>query len=113
MATKYVTAKQLLERGLVITEDEHNVPNLDAMPEGEVRKFFNRYKDPTPRQAARLVGKKIHFTSAIPIAKQLAEYARMKSAAMRMRRKGDIANATLYEDSLDYLYKKLPAELRW
>lgn len=88
-----------------------NIPNFDAMDKDELMTFWFKYAHATRVQAEDLVGdRRKGFTV---IAKQVANYAANKGAAVSCRLKGDIVGAQIYESICDSIYDSLPADLRW
>lgn len=110
MATKYVTAQQLLEGNVGINDDEDNVPNLDGMTTTELSKFRDKYRKPSLRTAIKLVGNR---TNAIELAQRLAKYALFKAKAMRARGAGNLRRAVPDENFCDSIYSSLPKDLKW
>ena len=80
------------------------VPNLDAMNETDLMKFWNKYQNCTKRsEAEELIGdRRPGFTN---IAKSLGAYASNKATAISCRTRGDISAAQVYE--------KIPWDCRW
>lgn len=48
-----------------------------------------------------------------PVMRELAEYCKYKSAAMRWRKEGYVGQARAYEDTCDRIYKNLPEWAKW
>lgn len=87
------------------------VPNLDAMSEEELGKFWGRYHRARRKDAEALIGDtRKNYTI---IASDLANYAINKSCAMSLRKKGEIARATVYEYACESIYERIPQDLRW
>lgn len=92
-------------------ETMHKVPNLDAMPAGELMDFWKKFQRPTRKDAEELVGdRRKGYTT---IAGKLAGYASNKATAIRCRLKGQIDAATSYEAICDRIYERIPEDLRW
>lgn len=81
-----------------------NVPNLDAMPMGELNGFWNTYKRGQNYRALFPAGGRGTKNAAA----DLANYASNKHAAMFCRERGDITSAQMYEGICDRIYSKLP-----
>jgi len=92
---------------------KNSVPNFDGMTIAELRRFQLRYERPTERQAAHLVGRRPHLHEDLELTKQLANYARLKANAMKLRLVGEIENAVAHERMADAVYNQLPDDLKW
>ena len=79
----------------------------------ELRRFQMRYERPTERQAAHLVGWRPHLREAVTLTGILANYARLKANAMKLRLVGEIENAVNHERMADAVYNQLPDDLKW
>ena len=88
------------------------VPNLDAMTEDALMKFWLRYQNNQTRDdAAALIGdRRSGYTN---IAARLGAYAANKATAMASRKRGDIQAALVYERIADDIYNRLPEDLKW
>jgi len=99
----------IMDLGLIVSV-EGDVPNLDAMTEGELSAFWSKYHRASKKAAVALVGDRPH---SVGVAATLAAYALDKSCAMKLRKEGDIKGAMVYEESMDLRYKTLPVDIRW
>lgn len=88
---------------------ETNVPNLDAMWPDTLMAFWFRHS--RGRKARELFPEGGEGTRKA--AKDLANYASNKAAAMGCRSRGDIPTAIQYENIADRIYNGLPAFARW
>lgn len=89
----------------------NTVPNLDCMPEDDLRAFWSKYHRASRKDAEALVGdRRKGFTT---VAAALANYAINKAVAMGCREKGDIKGAEIYEHSCNLCYRRIPEDLRW
>lgn len=87
------------------------VPNLDAMDQEELMKFWKRFHRPRRKEAAELIGdRRKGYTN---LASLIAGYACNKAVAMGCREKGDIQAAQVYELHCDMTYERIPEDLRW
>jgi len=86
------------------------VPNLDAMPISELRKFRKKYANPSQMSAMRLVGIR---SDAVKIAQELSKYAFYKSKAMAARGRGDLRRAIPDENFCETIYRGLPDDIKW
>ena len=91
----------------------HNVPNLDAMPESELRAFWGKYHVASKKVAAELVGEEMLPKAAKTAAAILANYAINKACAVSLRLEGEISRAQAYEHACDLHYERIPSDLRW
>jgi hypothetical protein len=86
--------------------------NLDGFTSpNELLDFFSKYHRPTREDAEQLFGAKP--TGYVRTAKDLANYAMNKAAAMRCRERGDVQTALSYESICERIYKALPDYARW
>lgn len=90
-------------------QNESNVPNLDALPDDELRAFAVNAKN---RSTAREL-----FPERPPLytvaAQNLSHYAWNTLTARQCRTRGDIAAAQMYEGIADRIYNQLPPFARW
>jgi len=87
------------------------VPNFDAMSQAELMAFWDRYRRPTRKDAAGLIGDtRPGYTK---ICGALAAYACAKATAMHCRLEGKIQSAMVYESHCDLYYQELPEDLQW
>lgn len=88
-----------------------SIPNLDGMSEKELGEFWYKYRSGGRNLSKELIGDtRPRFTS---MARDLANYAINKSAAVQCRARGDVVAAMGYELVCDRIYKRLPEDLRW
>lgn len=90
-------------------DETTNVPNLDAMPKGELMDFWQRHQRGRQTKALFPAG----GTGTRTATGSLANYAANKATAMTCRLRGDIAAALVYERIADGIYQSLPDWARW
>jgi hypothetical protein len=88
-----------------------NVPNLDAIDRDALQAFAAKYSVATAPVAAELFPDKPRKYARV--ARDLAEYATLRLAALRHRELGRVAKATAIEETCDRIYNTLPAYARW
>jgi hypothetical protein len=84
--------------------------NLDDMSADELWEFGMSYQHPTRKEAKELVGHRPRYTV---IAEYVGHYAINASVAKRLRLKGQIRDALIYESIADRIYKDFPADIQW
>lgn len=90
---------------------ENQIPNFDAMTAEDLFNFALKFRKPSRKAAAELIGDtRDGYTK---IARELARYAEAKCVAMKARAKGAIGNALSHEELCDRIYDSLPEDLRW
>lgn len=90
-------------------ETTNTVPNLDAMNRDELEAFQDRWSNASDEEAEALIGR----PGGGGVARRLAGYAMLKSAAIRHRLAGSIDEAQAYEQHCDEEYATLPEDLKW
>jgi len=78
-----------------IENNEVEAVNLDGMFPDELMEFWEQNKDGSIEQRA------------------LATYAKGKAEAMMLRESGEITAALRLESNCDWIYSKLPQNLKW
>lgn len=97
--------------GSPMQSSPNTVPNLDAMSNDELGKFWSKYSRCTRKDAAALIGDR--RTGYVKLASALANYAINKATAQTCRARGDIQAAQVYETTCDRIHDELPHDLRW
>lgn len=84
---------------------------IDHLTKDECFAFWAKYQNPTRKAAAELFGGS--HVGYIRAAKDLANYASNKGAAIGCRTQGDTSRALMYEGICDKIYAGLPDFARW
>jgi hypothetical protein len=85
------------------------VPNIDAMEQADLMRFWNRHQRGIDSRAMFPDGGKGTKTATA----DLANYAANKAAAISCRTSGNIQAALVYEGICERIYERLPVWARW